>query len=174
MKNKGFTLIELLVVVAIMGILVTMGAMSFTGMISRARIRGSADKITQEIQGARERAMSRGHAIDVTFSFSPGGGCQMSEVYHTPNGDVPVGISPFNDCRLGIITGLATPAPSLTNAPPDSGIDFPAKTIRFLPQGVGTTGAVYIKSINGKIQYAISVNANGRVEKWLWSGTAWN
>jgi prepilin-type N-terminal cleavage/methylation domain-containing protein len=177
MNNKGFTLIELMVVIVIMGLLLAIGTVQVTSMITLARIRGSADKITQEIQGARERAISRGAAIDLVFRLSSAGGCSLTAVYNTSPPQT-ISVPAFNDCRLGFISsrpGIAPPgATTLPSAVASNGIDFPSNTIRFLPQGVGTSGAVYIKSLSGKTQYAITVNANGRVEKNLWGGTGWN
>ncbi|HTY08567.1 MAG TPA: GspH/FimT family pseudopilin, partial [Candidatus Edwardsbacteria bacterium] len=177
MKNKGFTLIELMVVLVVMGILIGIAAYSFTGIINNSRARGAADKIVQELQGARERAYSRGHPVDVTFSATAKGGVQMTVVFHTATGDETRPVSAFDECRLGLISAGVTKVPPDSGAAPSSGIYFtatgiPANTCRFQPQGASNTGSVYIKSLNGVYQYAVMANANGRVRRYTWTGTS--
>jgi prepilin-type N-terminal cleavage/methylation domain-containing protein len=170
MKRKGFSLIELLVVVTIMGILMAIAAANYGAIIGRSRVKGAADKISRELLSSRERAFSRGQVVSVVFGTTAAGGLKL-----TVAGEPEM---VYDDCRVGLVsTGAPTSkAPNCSTsagAPPAGGIDFASNTCQFVPQGVGSAGAVYIKSINDKIQYAVGINANGKVGKFLWTGSAW-
>jgi prepilin-type N-terminal cleavage/methylation domain-containing protein len=163
MRNKGFTLIELMVVVVVMGILMALGAVQFNSMINRGRIRGAADKISREILSAREKAVSGGQAITLTFSVSPKGGLMITS---------PLGSAPFDDCRFALNAGITAKAPETGSGAPALADGF-GGTCTFWPQGTGNVGAVYIRSLDARYQYAVSVNANGRVSRWEWTGAGW-
>jgi len=174
MKHKGFTLVELMVVIVIMGILAAMGTIQFAGVVGRGRIKGAAEKISREILGARERALSQGQAIDVVFSASPNNNLVIT-INRLTNPVVTTVLPTFTDCRVGVIASVNRRLPEtgvIVAVPP--AIDFPANTCRFMPQGASTVGGIYITSNNGRYQFGIGVNANGRVRKSEWGGTAWN
>jgi prepilin-type N-terminal cleavage/methylation domain-containing protein len=171
MKNKGFSLIELMAVIVIMGILMAMALVQFNNVVGRGRIKGAADRLSREIQGAREQAMSRGQTIDVVFSAGPSNSLRVT-LNRIDTVVISTVLPPFTDCRLTLLTGV-TRLPETGTGTPGSAVDFPSSTCRFTPQGVSTVGGVYITSTNGKYQYGIGVNANGRIRKSEWNG-AWN
>jgi type IV fimbrial biogenesis protein FimT len=63
--SSGFTAIELMVVVAIVAILATMAAPSFSGIIERYRIRRASEDLTAAIYLARTEAMRRGGRVAI-------------------------------------------------------------------------------------------------------------
>lgn len=173
MKNKGFTLVELMVVIIIIGIVTTMATMQFGSITGRGRIKGAADKISREILGARERALSLGQTIDVVFSAGAGNSLVIT-FNRLDAAVVTTVLPPFTDCRVGLLGTVTARVPETGAGAPGAAIDFPANTCRFMAQGASTVGGVYITSTDRKYQYGVGVNANGRVRKWQWSGTAWN
>ena len=62
--NRGFTLIELMVTIAVLAIIAMMAAPSFSDMISRQNLSGSA----KELQGTLNEARSRSAAMRVTVA----------------------------------------------------------------------------------------------------------
>ena len=176
MKNRGFSLLELMVVVLIIGILVTMSAVSFNNMVGRGRIKGEADQISREVLNARERSIGQGRTIELVFT--PNAGNRLVVTINVIDTLVITTVLPaFSACQVGVLPTVnqRVPESSQLAGPPPAAVDFNGgNTCRFQPQGTGTPGAVYFVSLNGRYQYAVGVNANGRVRRWEWSGTAWN
>ena len=56
-RREGFTLIELTVVVAIAGLIVTMGALTFSGYFQRSSARRAAQVFAQDLVAARSYAV---------------------------------------------------------------------------------------------------------------------
>lgn len=68
--QKGFTLIELLVTVAVMAILVTMGAPAILDALKSNTVKGAADGSYYALQYARSVAISKG--VDANIDFQDG------------------------------------------------------------------------------------------------------
>lgn len=66
--SLGLTLIELLVVVALLGIIASLAAPSFTDYIGRKRVEGFASELASDLQYARSEAVSRNTAVRVVFT----------------------------------------------------------------------------------------------------------
>lgn len=56
-KNRGFTLIELMVTIAVLAIIATMAAPSFSSMINNQRLKQSMTEVKNGIMDARSRAI---------------------------------------------------------------------------------------------------------------------
>lgn len=76
MKQKGITLIELMVTIAVLAILVTLAAPSFSAFRERQALRGVADNIVATIALAKEEAVKRDSLVRLDFKpFGTNGVC---------------------------------------------------------------------------------------------------
>lgn len=66
-SNRGFTLIELMIVVALVAIVATLAAPSFTKMLSRKRVEGVTAELATDFQYAKSEAVARNTEVRVTF-----------------------------------------------------------------------------------------------------------
>ena len=165
--SQGFTLIELMVVIGILGVIVAIVLPNFAQMQQRARIRAGANAIAQDFRRIRERALSTSQTFRIT---SPT--VRQYQVQH-PDGSTSL-------YRLGQTTGgnLQFGTTSAAGAPPEDndgapgGFDFPAGTLNFESRGTATQGVAYIT--DGKEDYAVGVNALGKVKVYKYDGGTWH
>ncbi len=80
-RKKGFTLVELVVVIAIIAILSTVGIVSYTAVISKAKDSASKQELDQLHSAMVTDALTR----DLTFEFS-----NDEFTFETPKTDVEV------------------------------------------------------------------------------------
>lgn len=70
--DSGFTLVELLITVAIIAILSTLAAPSFTVIVTNTRIRGAAQALTDGLQLARAEAIRRNERVRLVLAANSG------------------------------------------------------------------------------------------------------
>ncbi len=75
---RGFTLIEMVVVVAILGILVGLGASNYGVWIANSRIRTAADTLASGLSTARNEAIKRNRLVRFHLVSDLGAGCTLS------------------------------------------------------------------------------------------------
>jgi type IV fimbrial biogenesis protein FimT len=75
---RGFTLIEMVVVVAIVGILVGLGASSYSAWIANSRIRTAAETLASGLSAARNEAIKRNRLVRFHLVSDLGAGCTLS------------------------------------------------------------------------------------------------
>lgn len=68
-SNRGFTLTELMVVIAVIGILITIGGVSFTRELPHYRLKGDAGAIHRSLMTARTQATSSGRQFAIRFNL---------------------------------------------------------------------------------------------------------
>ncbi len=164
---QGFTIIELMVVIGILGIIVAIALPSFTQMQQRARIRAGANEIAQDFRRIRERALSTSQTFHIT---SPT--VRQYQVQH-PDGSTSLyrlGQTTGGNLRFGT-TGAAGAPPEDNDSVPGV-FDFPAGTLSFESRGTATQGVAYIT--DGKEDYAVGVNALGKVRVYKYDGGTWH
>lgn len=67
-RQGGLTLIELMVAIAILAILATVAAPSFTRYFAAQRVKGAAEEIYADLQFARMESVQRNAPVQVTFA----------------------------------------------------------------------------------------------------------
>jgi type IV fimbrial biogenesis protein FimT len=75
---RGFTLIEMVVVVAILGILVGLGASSYSAWVANSRIRTAAETLASGLSAARNEAIKRNRLVRFHLVSDLGAGCTLS------------------------------------------------------------------------------------------------
>ena len=74
-NQSGVTLVELMVTIAVLAILVTLAAPSFTDFAERSALRGAADNVVGVIAAAKEEAIKRDRLVRVDFKAVTTGFC---------------------------------------------------------------------------------------------------
>ncbi len=74
-SRNGFTLMELLTVMAIMGILLTAGVVSYVGARRGAEMRGAVGSIRAALTMARQHAVTKRHTTAALFRLEGGTNC---------------------------------------------------------------------------------------------------
>ncbi|MBL8374203.1 GspH/FimT family pseudopilin [Accumulibacter sp.] len=75
---RGFTLVEMVVVVAILGILIGLGASNYSAWIANSRIRTAADTLASGLSTARNEAIKRNRLVRFHLVSDLGAGCTLS------------------------------------------------------------------------------------------------
>ena len=190
-KTTGFTLVELLIVIAMIGLVITIGAPSFSGFVRENRLKYSARSVAVALQTARLKAISANRRCFV--DFAPGSLTPADSFYTVwldQDGDLAFDngeddstyLSPpdtkggFSGYKLP--PGVSFGASGVGTGPeglsiPGDGIDFGGNNkVGFTSRGLATIGAVFIKGESGS-NYAVTVSGLGAVRTWRWSGSQW-
>lgn len=67
-SRRGFTLIELLIAIAVIGVIVTLAAPSFSDFTLRQRVKSVTSQLVTDLQFARSEAAARSVPVRVRFS----------------------------------------------------------------------------------------------------------
>lgn len=91
---QGFTLVELMITVAVLAIVVTLAAPSFSDLINRNRLTGAANEIVGALQTARMEAVRRNASV-VLCPSTDGASCSGADwqrliIFSDNDGDVTV------------------------------------------------------------------------------------
>jgi prepilin-type N-terminal cleavage/methylation domain-containing protein len=170
LKANGFSLIELMVVIGIIGIILVFVVPNFTGMQRRLRARAAAMMIAQDLRQVRERALAQGGDYRFTFDNGinpkqytitrPDGSSNTYTLAGSTGGNVWFGCG-------GTFAG--NPVEGSVPAPGANGIDFPNRTLVLDSRGGANRGVIYVT--NGSLNYAVGINAIGKIKVYTYSGS---
>lgn len=157
-RCRAFTLIELLVAVAVLALIATLAAPSFTRMMAKKRVEGIASELVTDLQYARSEAAQRGAKVRVTF----GTACYVVHtaavgVAATCNATGPSTV----DAGETELKTVQLSGGSTVTLSPNAGLAF----LEFDPQyGYATpAGSINVNSTSGEWQLQAVINPVGRV-----------
>lgn len=129
-RPQGFTLVELMITVAVLAIVVTLAAPSFSDLINRNRLTASANEIVGALQTARMEAVRRNTSV-VLCPSTDGASCSGTDwqrliIFSDDDGDATVDADDDNIIRdVTVSTGGIVVNPS-SNAATNQRISFGA------------------------------------------------
>jgi len=168
-KANGFSLIELMVVIGIIGVLLAFIVPNFIGTQNRLRARAAAQEIAQDLRQARERALAQGGDYQVTFD---NGANPRHYMITRPDGNTRTFLlagSTGGNVWFGFAGGGAAGPPE-NNGPMSggvNGVDFPNRILILDSRGGANRGVIYVT--NGKLNYAVGINAIGKIKVYTYS-----
>ncbi|MEA3348865.1 MAG: GspH/FimT family pseudopilin [Pseudomonadota bacterium] len=187
--EKGFTLVELMVVIAIIALIAgfTVAEINSTSH----KLKSTARTLRAKMQQARLLAVKENCNVFVDFDLDGGGTIDSSySLWRDGNNDNtyddPIElietITLPEDISFGAVaTGDGGPNRSASNsgstAPTTNIVSFSGDSIRFSPQGTGSSGWAYLHAPNKDSSgtYAVGSNNVGRIQSryWVTSGGDW-
>ncbi|WP_119718712.1 GspH/FimT family pseudopilin [Cognatilysobacter tabacisoli] len=177
-RSRGFTLIELLVVVAVLAVMLTLAAPSFTDFFERYRLRGAADEVVTLLASARAESVMRNRDVAVSFGGSGAAWCVGAKAKPEPAtpGMSVVG-SEACDCTAPATCTMDANRPLVFDAADFAGVSIgtaPANLIFSSRSGglspLGTTASTSLTSPSGKYTLQLDVSQLGRATLCVPSG----
>lgn len=172
---RGFTLIELMVTIAVLAVLMTLAAPSFSDFFQRYRLRGAADEVASLLVTARTEAMTRNRDVAVVFGGTDAAWCVGAVAAAEPAtlGDAVSAVPSCNctgDCTIG---GKVTEARG-SNYSGVARVATPASFVFDRLTGavkpLSAAGTTSFKSPNQKYTLAVDVSPLGRGQLCVPSG----
>lgn len=147
---RGFTLVELMITVAVLAIVVTLAAPSFSDLINRNRLIAAANDIVGVMQTARMEAVRRNTRV-VLCPSTDGAGCSGADwqrliAFSDADGDVTVDADDDEVIRdVTVSTGGIVVKPS-SNTATNQRISFGASGFARVGSGVAREGGLSVCS----------------------------
>lgn len=170
--SRGVTLIELMVTIAVLAILATLAAPSFSDFFQRYRLRGAAEGVSSLVAGARAEALMRNRNVGVVFSGTGEDWCVGAVSTPDPVGGTLVPDAATCDCsvaaatstcklgdRVTVVNGTQHNGVAVSTAASPAALTFDRLTGAVNPL-TGTTAT--LQSPNDKYSLKFQVTALGR------------
>ena len=174
-NEKGFTLVELIVVIAIMGIMITIAAISMTDYIRRSRLQEAARNLDGDLETIRNTARVRQiRNVVVTFTMN-GGTLNGYRAFVDANDNLA-----FDAGEEGILNRSFTGGVQLAVTSTTPGAVAPYTTVRYsalgtLRDGNGNREITISMTSEQKRQFLVTVFTTGvtRVMRSEDGGATW-
>lgn len=99
-NNRGFTLIEVLTAVIIVGVLASIAAPNFLGLLNQNRVKQSLEIIEGAIKESQRLAIRRGKTCKIRFTSLGTGSDKRSTVQVHPNETISGTVVSYSGCLL--------------------------------------------------------------------------
>ena len=172
---RGFTLIELMVTIAVLAVLMTLAAPSFSDFFQRYRLRGAADEVASLLVTARTEAMTRNRDVAVVFGGTDAAWCVGAVAAAEPAtlGDAVSAVPSCNctgDCTIGgkVTEARGSNYSGVARVATPAAFVFDRLTGAVKP--LTAAGMTSFKSPNQKYTLAIDVSPLGRGQLCVPSG----
>jgi len=154
-QRQAFTLIELLVVIAIMGILMVMIIPAVSGIGKGYRITAGAQSLIDQLNRARQEALSRNRMVEVQFLRAPRNGTTNYSATRLVTLDATNGTAQATTNRMvwlpdGVVIG--------TNASMTSTADLKTSTSVTIPGGGTASALTFCFRPNGTTDLSTNVH----------------
>lgn len=162
-RLRGLTIVELLTVMIVLGILATVVAPSFRGMMVRQRVQGVHDQLLTDLQLARSEQTARsGASTEVAVTFG-GNGLISCYTVHTVSAGVACDctLAPGSACvPAGVVQEVKTVQVARAQGVSVAASSPSGTTVRFLPpQGTVTPTDMRINvqgDVSGQLRTQLS------------------
>ena len=99
-SNKGFTLIEIITTVIIIGVLASIAAPNFLGLLNRNRVRQALEQVEGAVKESQRLAIRKGKTCKIRFTSTGTGSDKRSVVQVRPNETIGVTNISYSGCLL--------------------------------------------------------------------------
>jgi type IV fimbrial biogenesis protein FimT len=160
----GLTMIELLVTVAILAILGSLAAPSFTTLIDKYRILSASTNLTSDLNLARVEAIKRNSRVLVCISNSTNSGCAAGNNWGA-GWLICVDADYDNTCDVVASTSPNYPNPFVIRSAVSSGLTLTATAgatniVRFNPNGTAVASTLSLTGTSHSRTIAITLTGN--------------
>lgn len=178
-KDNGFTLAELLIVIAMIGILMSVGATQLKNFLPGMRLKSAARELYSNMQNARMSAIKNDTNWAIVFDTAnnrylvcsdPGADGVWS---NTTDNTIALTVN-LSSYQSGVKYGHGNAANSVPGgAFPAGDVSYSSDVLSFSSQGTGSAGYVYLANENNTTTYAVGSQTSGVVSLFLWQGGKW-
>lgn len=159
MNRGGFSIIELMVTISLCALMVTLTLVNVS-FLDRGTVRSEIDKLYSVCMYVQQCALTSSKELEIVFD--------TTENSYTFSGRTE---TLYPSVRFGFVSGTKGP-PSSPQKKIKSGITFKKNKIIFYPDGVISSGTVYMTDTGEKTLYALSngISQLSHLRKYSYTG----
>lgn len=178
-KDNGFTLAELLIVIAMIAVLMAIGATQLKNFLPGMRLKSAARELYSNMQKARMSAIKEDKNWAIVFDpannryyvcSDPGVDGTWSA---TADNTIALTVD-LSSYQSGVKFGHGNATSSVPGgAFPAGDVSYSSDVLSFSSQGTGSAGYVYLANQNNTTAYAVGSQTSGVISLFLWQGGKW-